>query len=325
MKRIVFIALLIIGWYSSAQITLIPDPYFEGYLIALGIDSDGTTNGQVLTSDIENVESLSFLNYNSITDITGIEDFASLETLHLYYLNITHINLSNNFNLKDLRIGDVSLESIDITNNLNLEFLSVGFNCSICVHNSTISDIDISNNILLYHVGVYDSHTLLDLDLSSNINISDLRIHHSQGLTHINLKSGNNTNIIFLEIEDNHNLECIQVDDPTAVIEGNDPPYDNWTIDGNPLITDDCDYFGLDELVENSISIYPNPVHDLLRVAHIDIAEITSLKIYDVIGRMILKKTENIDHINVSVINSGIFILEIETDKGFYKKKFVKE
>lgn len=41
-----------------AQITEIPDQYFEQALIDKGIDSDGIINGQVLTSDINTVTEL---------------------------------------------------------------------------------------------------------------------------------------------------------------------------------------------------------------------------------------------------------------------------
>jgi hypothetical protein len=53
-------------------------------------------------------------------------------------------------------------------------------------------------------------------------------------LTSINLKNGNNQEIHFLQIIDNPNLTCLQVDDPAGVIAGVDPPYDNWTISGSP-------------------------------------------------------------------------------------------
>jgi len=94
---------------NLAQTTAIPDEVFEQALIDLGIDSDGTINGQVLTSDIENVveldfESVFFTDY--ITDLTGIEDFTALEILdfHYSYISLEPSQadiLSNNTNLKE--------------------------------------------------------------------------------------------------------------------------------------------------------------------------------------------------------------------------------
>ena len=43
-------------------------------------------------------------------------------------------------------------------------------------------------------------------------------------LSSINIKNGNNTSIMSLSICNNINLQCIQVDDPKAVIAATDPP-----------------------------------------------------------------------------------------------------
>jgi len=52
MKTILYILFFIgIGYNTTAQITLIPDPKFEQFLIDKGIDSDGIINGQILTAD----------------------------------------------------------------------------------------------------------------------------------------------------------------------------------------------------------------------------------------------------------------------------------
>ena len=54
LTTIAYICLLISS--LQAQITLIPDPYFEVKLISLGIDSDGVINGQILSSDAAAVQ-----------------------------------------------------------------------------------------------------------------------------------------------------------------------------------------------------------------------------------------------------------------------------
>ena len=95
--------LFVFGLTTYAQTTAIPDPFFEQALIDLGIDSDGQINGQILTSDIEDITELildnnSFYgyNYDGGIDFTGIEGFASLETLRIIYLIISHIDLTQN-------------------------------------------------------------------------------------------------------------------------------------------------------------------------------------------------------------------------------------
>ena len=52
-----FFTLLITAQFL-AQTTSIPDANFEQYLIQANIDSDGVINGEVLTSDISEIEVL---------------------------------------------------------------------------------------------------------------------------------------------------------------------------------------------------------------------------------------------------------------------------
>ena len=82
--------------------TYIPNSKFEQALIDLGIDSDGTINGQVLTSDIDTVTVLN-VRYKQIYDLTGIEDFTALEDLNIELNHIQTLDLFGNLNLKTLK------------------------------------------------------------------------------------------------------------------------------------------------------------------------------------------------------------------------------
>jgi len=323
MKKILIVFILLFSSLLQAQYTQIPDPAFETHLIILGIDSDGVINGQVLTSDIEIVTFLDFLNNFTITDLTGIEDFASLEILTLGRINITQLNLSQNINLEELNIGDVSLESINLENNINLRFLSVNFNCNTCYNTCTVTELDLSNNSLLYHFVILESDTITELDLSANNNINDLRIINSDGLTQINLKSGANSNISFLRIQYCDNLACVQVDDPDAVIAGTDPPYDAWIIDEGPIITEDC-FLGVEDVIlESQIAIYPNPAQNILNI-NSDIF-INSVQVYDVLGRLVLQESNPTNQLDVSKISRGLLFVKLEMDIGIITKKIIKE
>ncbi|MCK5210666.1 MAG: hypothetical protein KAI99_15515, partial [Cyclobacteriaceae bacterium] len=61
----------------AQDFTSIPDQNFEQALIELGIDSDSTINGMVLTSEINTIDELNIFNHD-IDSLTGIEDFDSL-------------------------------------------------------------------------------------------------------------------------------------------------------------------------------------------------------------------------------------------------------
>jgi len=324
MKNLIaFFLLLFVGSLYS-QITLIPDSQFEGYLIALGVDTDGEVNGQIFTSDIEDRVSFSLPGNPLITDLTGIEDFTSLEFLGIGSVNITEIDLSNNLNLKRLEIVDVSLTSLDISNNVLLENFHLQLNYDGGFFTSPITAIDLSSNILLRTCHI--NNTLItEIDFSHNMNLHVMELWSMDELTKVNLNSGNNQDLIWVRIIGCDNLLCVQVDDPAAVIAGVDPPYDNWIIENDPIITDDCQLGVTDNILADNISIYPNPVSSRLTINSTSIAQIKSINIYDVLGRLVLQEKEQFNSINVSHLKGGLLFVTIETAQGFIAKMVVKE
>lgn len=58
MKNLILTILTFVPFITTAQVTLVPDPVFEQLLINLNIDSDGIVNGQMLTSDAQNITQL---------------------------------------------------------------------------------------------------------------------------------------------------------------------------------------------------------------------------------------------------------------------------
>jgi hypothetical protein len=87
----------------------------------------------------------------------------------------------------------------------------------------------------------------------------------------------------------------------------------------------ECNFLNIEELEAERISIYPNPVKDLLRIDNTSTTEITSIKLYDVLGRLVLTEKENVDQIDVSHLDSGIQFIDIETEQGTVIKKIIKE
>jgi len=82
-------------------------------------------------------------------------------------------------------------------------------------------------------------------------------------------------------------------------------------------------FLSREEFLKDSISIYPNPVVEVLNIDNSGIA-IDRLKIYDLSGRLVLEN-ENVEHqISVSELQQGTYILEIETAVGVLREKTVK-
>ena len=317
--------LLLICSLGYSQYTLIPDPNFEGYLVNVGIDTDGLVNGQVLTSDIADELELFLLMGNQITDLTGIEDFENLENLTIVQMDILEINLTQNNNLKFLSLSDVSLESIDLSANSNLLEFKYEANYEGSIFTSPITNIDLNNNVQLTKV-IFNSTNITELNLENNINLVRIILLRMNELIEIDLNNGFNEDILFLEIKNNPLLQCLQVDDPDAVIAGIIPPYDNWTFENNPLltITDDCN-LGLEEVALNQIILYPNPTLEILKIDNSSDYQIKNIKVYSVLGSLVFEEDNPINQIDLSNLSKGVVFIKIETSKGVLVKKFIKK
>ncbi len=323
MKKYILISLMLLGSFAYSQVTLIPDPYFEQFLIDINIDSDGVVNGQVLTSDVDSITELLVYSVYQLTDLTGLEDFVNLTNLQLIEIDITEVNLSTLTALDNLTITDVSLENLDITNNINLTYLSLSLNESTHFYFSTITSVDFSFNTQLLSF-VIDGTLITELDFSNNVNLQGFSIFRMNELTTLNIKNGNNTNIVGIQINEfNTSLSCLQVDDPQSVIEGILPPYDNWNIDVNPIITDDCS-LGVLDFINNQIKIFPNPVENTLYINLQNGITLESIQICDVLGKKILE-TNSVNQLDISTLANGLLFVNIVTDKGIVIKKVIKQ
>ena len=74
--------------------------------------------------------------------------------------------------------------------------------------------------------------------------------------------------------------------------------------------------------------VYPNPVEDKLHVSLSDNVSIDSFSIFDLLGRaQKAKSLKNLDNvpIDVSHLEKGYYLLEVNLSNGFKKKeKFIK-
>ena len=141
MKITLLFLSLIITSSLLGQYTKIPDPNFEEVLIYNGWDDK--KDGKVLTKNIEVVTDLQLYSNESqegfgIKDLTGIEDFVSLEYLDFQLNEVKKINLSNNKSLNYLDCSGNGLEEIDLSNCPELETLF----CS----DNKLKSLDLSKN-----------------------------------------------------------------------------------------------------------------------------------------------------------------------------------
>lgn len=288
----------------QAQITEIPDPIFEGWLIDRGYDSDQTINGQVLTNDIDFID---FIEINhippqyDIQDFTGIEDFASLETFIANFTSVTFINFGNQPELTRIEmISHPNLTSIDISGLDNLEIFDMG--------GTSLESIELPTSNTL-EVFSCNSGDLLTLDLSNFTNLTFVGLsNHS--LTSLNIANGNNTNITTFITTSNPDLTCILVDD-IAYSEA------NWTSiePGTEFVDEIEDCPGLLTVaspVSIDAAIFPNPANDYFKVGENVI--IQEIIIYDLSGKLVKTFAHVQDQYLVDDLASGLYVLRIQTD-----------
>jgi len=330
MKKLFLVLLILtVNCKIIAQITIIPDYRFEQSLIDLGIDSDQSINGQILTSDALLVTELNLSpgtipNYpypaNDIYDgmihnLSGIEAFINIEHLVINVTMIDNLNIGNLIHLKYLDCVDNMLTNVDVSGNALLEYI----------------DITSAGDVLPFN-------DINEIDLSNNPNIKTIL---ASGVERINLKNNNNDNIqnMFINVSCNYCWDypadyiagstCIAVDN-AELAQNNQSPYSGWTVYHayiNTNYVNDLNQCSLStsKFNRNKISIYPNPVQSDILYLKNNNTIISKIEIYDFLGRKILQNDQITDHINISKLQKGNYLMKIISNKGNQTEKLIVE
>lgn len=211
MKTITLFSIMFLGSFLSfSQTTFVPDANFEAFLEANSM-GDGIPNNQlVTTANIVNVTYLA-VGSQSIADLTGIEDFSSLQTLHASNNQLTSVNFSSTQNLNFISIPG---NQITVVNGLqfqtNVVYINLGFNP---INSATL---DLSQNVNLQTLAI-DNATLTSLDVTQNVALTNLTVIVNN-LTFLDLS--NNPLLTSIEVTSNDPDLCIQVTDPVAAYAG---------------------------------------------------------------------------------------------------------
>lgn len=310
---LIFFILWLVPFNISAQVTYIPDSQFEQALITLGIDSDNTINGQILTADAEAVHPILHLTGPSnifysdeVLDLTGINAFINIEYLSLGYLRLNNgVDISNLANLKSVNLNNCSLTSMSFNGNTSLEHVEIGNVHDIAGHNE-----------------------ITELDFTNNVNVEVISAENLYSLQRINLKNGQNINkpemVISLQptVGNNPNSVCIEVDNANAAM-NNLAPYNTWQVSGNHFYSDNC-ILSVEKFVRDNIFITPNPATDYFAVSN-NSSEIiiNTIQILDNSGKWISTIENNFDKISVENLSSGQYFVIIHSNLGLTSKKLI--
>ncbi len=265
--------------------------------------------------DVSNNTNLKYLNLtNNYFNNLDVSQNESLEYLSISQNNFSFIDITQNVLLKELYISNNNFTNINIAQNINLE--------SFHSQNNQMNTIDISQNtnlkILFCHFNL-----LTDLDASQNSQLTYISCSNNL-LTNLNIKNSNNINLNILKAVNNSNLDCIQVDDVNFANSQSCETSSGWCIDETAVYSEDCS-LGLNEVLETQFSIYPNPASDVLIIEKSNLTSITKIKVFDVLGKLVLEQNNPSKQIDVSKLPTGLFFIHIQTDNGTAIKKVIKE
>ncbi|WP_121667943.1 T9SS type A sorting domain-containing protein [Mesonia aquimarina] len=309
MKTFIKILSFLCSLTVLAQTTSIPDQQFEQILINEGIDSDGTINGQVLTSDINSVQNLEL---NDVADLTGLEDFNALESLVLDegggldsqgWPDVI-IDLTANTNLKELEIwGFMKLNVLDVTGLTQLKELRLG---------------NISDDL--------QEMSISELDLSTNINIEYVEIGFVDPLNYVNLKNGNNINMQNFALNIDHYgpiSTCIKVDDATKAT-NNTAPYNTWLLSGvdpNFYENGECN-LSLKQAEVIEVTLHPNPTENTFQLQ--TQAEVQKVELFSLQGKKLAQFSSQ-ENYDISFLQTGIYFVKVSTTKESQTLRLIKK
>jgi hypothetical protein len=75
----------------------------------------------------------------------------------------------------------------------------------------------------------------------------------------------------------------------------------------------------------SEFTLFPNPATNKIIIENSNQYSIIKINIYDTLGRLILVQSNPSNQIDISSLPTGLLFVQIETDKGSFVKKVVKE
>lgn len=347
-RPFVVICLLLTANIFAQQVS-IPDPAWEQQLIDQFIDTDGIVNGSVAQSD---VASLTLLNITgaAITDVTGINAFASVDQINIIGTSVTSVDIDGLSQLGTLLIFDTPLSQLQITNTPvfqlglgNTSMTNLNFADYPTVHwinlgdNPLLQSVDISSTSFLTTFSVGDmpgtvvlpptlNNTVFDftfintgdveLDFTAFSDITNLFVADMPLLQKVNMANGNQTGFTDVDIFINPQLSCVVVDDVTYAT-------NNFNVDMPSALTTDpnCTTVGFEDERLPRFVVYPNPTADTIRVLG---EPVMAYSLHSLSGQQVATGKGNV--ISLQELPAGIYLLELEQiDGNIVHKRVVRE
>jgi Secretion system C-terminal sorting domain len=266
---------------------------------------------QLASIDVTNNVNLGLLNagYNPLSNLDVTQNPALINLVIEANINMSSLDVTQNTALEFLNIQFVSFGSIDVTQNVALEQL-------FC-QSSGLTSLDVSQNLALWNLDARGNQ-LVSLDLSNNPAMF-IMILSNNLLTSLNVQNGNNNavpNSNFSTLN-NPNLNCITVDDASY-------SSSTWTnIDVQTNFSDNCS-LSINILNATSLKVFPNPTINIVNVSLNLEAKFSLMNVFGkAVQKGFLKKGNTI--LNVTLLSTGLYFLNVQTSSGSTTKKIIRQ
>lgn len=287
-------------------------------------------DNNISSIDVSNnllLESIGVTNNTQISSI-DVSKNTKLSKLYIYNLSLTELDVTNNPELVDLDMDYNKVEELDLSNNPKLSFLSIEHN--------KIKTIDFSNNLELTIVSM-QGNLFTELDVSANQELLILtcggnlftELDFSQNSKLIHISSVGNSKLEKLNVANgNNNLEKMQVwayENPKLFciqVDSNFTSNEKWRKDDQASYNiNDCKTASVEENITENVTVFPNPTTATLEISGIETPQ--ELTVFSIVGKQVLQ-AKNTKTIDLSVLNKGVYLLKIKTDKGQTTQKIIK-
>ena len=113
------------------------------------------------------------------------------------------------------------------------------------------------------------------------------------------------------------------ISNPNAVFDLNE--WDSFAQDNCSNIGMHTTALGVNNYSLSNIAIYPNPTSG--NTLTIDVLEDVNISVFDILGKQVLRSQVSRDdnQIDISRLNSGMYLIRLKTENGSVTKKFIKK
>ncbi|MEZ4880922.1 MAG: T9SS type A sorting domain-containing protein [Flavobacteriaceae bacterium] len=325
----------------------------DGAYIVIAADIDGDGNMDVISGSdntgiawYENMgngifgpikivdSSASIARHISLTDLDGDGDLdiigsSSGANVSLsWYENLNGLGDFSSPNLIDesnFALGPICLIDLDGDNNKDILLIAAvsGADKVVWYHNSGAGNF--SSQIVIHNdpIDVWSIYSAdLDQDGDNDVLITRGAAFNGQVVWFENLDgqgSFGNGNVIGTQHQFPRSVIAADIDndgdmDVIASSQNDDKIawYENYTI------------LGIEENKINSLKIYPNPTKGLIYI-NSKTETIIGITVFDVLGKKVLQLEGNIQQLEVSTLQRGMYFLRIVTEVGDFAHKIIKE